>query len=105
MIYAQVYGGTQDQYYPSAPVQPDGQAAYGTATPVMPGEASYAPPEVTAKLDDVETKIGQAEAQGVSGVDARRNLRLARQFAARGNSDKADYYADKALDSVGNHQE
>ena len=79
--------------------------SYGTATAVMPGEASYAPTEVTAKLDDVEAKIGQAEAQGVSGVDARRNLRLARQFAARGNSDKAEYYAEKALDSVGYPQE
>jgi hypothetical protein len=100
-IYQQVYGGSQAPQYPSAPVQPDGQMTYGTATAVMPGEASYAPAEVTAKLDDVEAKIGQAEAQGVSGVDARRNLRLARQFAARGNSDKAEYYAEKALDSVG----
>jgi uncharacterized protein YfaP (DUF2135 family) len=103
-IYQSVYGGTQPQY-PSAPVQPDGQIAYGTATAVMPGEASYAPAEITAKLDDIEAKIGQAETQGVSGVDARRNLRLARQFAARGNSDKADYYGEKALDSIGYRQD
>jgi hypothetical protein len=76
--------------------------AYGTATTV-PTDLTMTggTPETVAKLDDVENKIRDAEMNGVSGVDARRNLRLARQFAARGNTEKADYYAEKALDSIG----
>jgi hypothetical protein len=94
-IYQQLYGQPEQQAYPTGP---DGQVAYGTATDqTMMGGT----PEMIAKLDDVENKIRDAEQQGLSGVDARRNLRLARQFAGRGNSEKVDYYAEKALDSIG----
>jgi len=100
-IYQQLYGGQQQAY----PASPEAPTAYGTATAVAPTDVTMtgASPEITTRLDEVEAKITEAEAQGTSGVDGRRNLRLARQFAARGNSDKAEYYAEKALDSIGQH--
>jgi len=99
-IYQQLYGQPEQQAYPSGP---EGQATYGTATAVPSSDLTMTggSPEMVTRLDDVENKVRDAELQGVSGVDARRNLRLARQFAARGNSEKAEYYAEKALDSIG----
>jgi hypothetical protein len=99
-VYQQLYGQPAAQTYPTGP---DGQVAYGTATSVPPTDLTMTggTPEMVSRLDDVENRIRDSEMQGVSGVDARRNLRLARQFASRGNSEKAEYYAEKALDSIG----
>jgi len=104
--YGQQYGvpAAQPQYEPLAytpPPAPSEEPYQDYSEPSVDLAPTVETPKSTARLDDVENKVRDAESKGINGADARRCLNLARQYETRGNSEKAEYYAQKALDSIG----
>jgi hypothetical protein len=104
--YGQQYGipAAQPQYEPFVytPTPPPSEQPYQDHTqPSEDQETIVETPKSNARLDDVENRVRDAELKGINGADARRCLNLARQYATRGNDEKAEFYAQKALDSIG----